>query len=617
MRRRPGVSLVFLLALYFLGAAGRVHADGLPFVDLVPESRHALQNLPWELHWQKYIEPKDFVADRPAPDLILSRPTIWNGLEVRGKKLSSFGYATYRVRFSVPYTQKRLGLRIPAPLTAYRVFINGQQLAEEGKLGNSEQTFVPRRKSALLYFTVPDGEIEIVIQVANFLLYKGGLRTDIELGYASVMQYYGMRYLALDIFCMGLIFSIMVYHFLLFFLSKKQPAILVFALVSFDYFLLAALFGEQSVTLVFPAFPLSVHARLSSAFTYLLPALVVHFTSVLYPGTIAPRLRKVFWLLAVMLLLALVLPTHLFTAYNVLYYGIVGVAAAAVSFFGVYRAMQEKRAGARLMVVGILILLVITAYAVFLFATHSQAGSFLSLGFSLFALFQSASLAHAHAALTHENESMLLSLERSRNALDNQRKQIEANLHDSLGGNLTDIKLGLEALGSELRARSLRKDIRRLDKRVAGTIASLRTELLFLEDMQLATEDFVAGINLILLRRYQIAHRSVDIRITPETRAQSQNLKATGVLTPERIPELCMIVQELCNNSLKYSVGTTSWEIAATGASLCIQVSGKSRYRRSASGLGKETLRERIARIGATFAETATGGGYEASVSLP
>lgn len=609
-----------LIAACFFAAAGftrPAHAADLPFVELTSASRVVLQNLPWEFYWQKYLFPRDFADATPAPDLILLKARVWNGLSIAGAPLDSFGYATYRLRISVTERAERLGLRIPAPLTGYRVFVNGQLLAEEGRLTVSPENFVAKRKSALLFFSAPAGEIDIVIQVANFLLYKGGLRADIELGYGSVMQYFGMRYLALDLFCMGLIFSIMVYHFLLYFLSKKEWPILIFAFLSLDYFLLAALFGEQSITLVYPGFPLALQTRLAAAFTYLLPALIVHFTSVLYPGTISPRIRQIFWILAFLFLVGLFLPAHWVSSYNVFYYGGVGLGAAATCLSGLYRAAREKRAGARLLATGILILLALTVYAIYLFTTHSQAGSFLSIGFSLFALIQSSSLAHAHAALTRENENMLQRLDRSRNALDNQRKQIEANLHDSLGGNLTDIKLGLEAIGNEPRARAVRGDIRRLDKRVSGTIASLRTELLFLEDMQLAVEDFVSGINLILLRRYQMARRPVDIHITPETRAYSSQLKATGVLTVESIPELCMIIQELCNNSLKYSVGTTRWEIVATEKSLRIAVSGKSKYRRKEAGLGKDTLKQRIAHIGAGFVETATAGGYEASVVLP
>lgn len=610
---RALIGLCLVAAFFGCPAA---NAD-TPVVDLKADSRVVLENLPWDFHWRKYIYPADFLSSPPVPDLVLLKAQIWNGLVINETPLPSFGYATYRVRLRVGAPGDRLGLRILAPLSAYRVFVNGQKVAEEGRLSETANGFVPRRKSGLFFFDAPQGEVELVIHVANFLLFKGGLRTDIELGDASVMQFFGMRYLAVDLFSMGLIFSIMLFHFLLYFLSKKNPAMLVFAFMALDYFLLAAFLGEQSITLLFPSFPVSIHARLSSAFAYLLPALLVQFTASLYPGIIVRKLQKLFWAIAVIFLLLLILPPHYFMAYNVLYYAIVGGAASGISLWCVYRAMREHKAGARLLGAGILILVALTIYAVFLFATHSQAGSFLSLGFSLFALAQSGSLAHAHASLTHENESMLQRLDRSRNALDNQRKQIEANLHDSLGGNLTDIKLGLEALASAPRARAVREEIRRLDKRVAGTIASLRTELQFLEDMQLAAEDFVSGINLILLRRYQMAHRPVDISISPETRARSQQLKETEVLTAESIPELCMIVQELCNNSLKYSVGVARWEIIATDKTLEIVTSGKSRYRSKKSGLGKDTLRQRVARIGARLTETAAAGTYEALVSLP
>lgn len=606
---------IVLLLVCSVSAPCLQAADFQP-VELKPNSSHALRNLPWEFYWQRYLYPNDFnpTTQPPVPDLILPGPRIWNGLKVRGESLGSFGYATYRVRFSITANGERLALRIPAPLASYRIFINGQRLAAEGTLVTTADTFVGRRKSALLAFTAPAGKIEIIFHVANFILYKGGLRSDIELGFASAMQFFGMRYLAVDLFCLGLIFSIMLYHLLLYFLARRNKAVIVFAVMAIDYFFLATLFGEQSILLFFPSLPLELHTRLSSAFAYVLPVLVVQFIDALYPHIIAQKIKRLFWATAGVFVLLLALPVHYFSFYNVFYYGIVGVGAELVSLAAIYRAVREDRAGARLLGAGVIVLMALTIYAVFLFATHSQAGSFLSIGFSLFALAQSGSLAHAHAGLTEENERMHLRLETSRSALDEQRKRIEANLHDSLGGNLTDIKLALEAMADEAQALGLRKDIRRLDKRVAATIASLRTELLFLEDMQLATEDFVSGINLILLRRYQMAHRPVDIRISAATRAASRQLR--DVLPIEHIPELCMIVQEVCNNSLKYSVGVTVWEIVAKENSLKIEVSGKSRYRRTKPGLGQGTIQQRVERINAHFYEVPVSGGYAAKIML-
>ncbi|MBL8035330.1 MAG: hypothetical protein JNJ69_16630 [Leptospiraceae bacterium] len=601
---------------FFLLWSSQLAAIELPVIELQPNSRVTLHNLPWEFHWQKFIFPKTFNDEATSPDLILTRATIWNGLEVGGRLIGSFGYATFRVRFTSNARDERLALRMPAALSSYRLFVNGEKLAEEGVLTSSAQGFIPKRKSALIYFSGNGGQTEIIIHVANFLLYKGGLRTGIEFGYAAPMQAFGNRYLAIDLFCMGLIFSIMLYHFLLYSLSKKNLPILIFAFVSLDYFLLATFLGEQSVTVFLPSFPLSVQTRLTATFSYLLAPLVVEFTANLYPGTISRRIRSTFWIVALIFVALLVLPVHYFSFYNVFYYATVGFAGALVSLWAVIHAVHEGRAGARLLGGGILILLSLTAYAVYLFIIHEQAGSFLSIGFTLFALAQSGSLARAHAALTHENTSMQLRLEKSRAALDTQRKQIEANLHDSLGGNLTDIKLGLEAIGSDPRARAIKNDIQRLDHRVAGTIASLRTELLFLEDMQLAVQDFVSGINLILLRRYQMARRPVDIDISAETRERGRLLQQAGILSNERIPELCMIIQELCSNSLKYTTGSTRWSLIADEKSLRIYVEGRSRHKKTQQGQGRGNLRQRSAAIGAEFSESLESGYYRATILL-
>jgi len=602
-------ALLCLLSLQRVSAATAT-------VDLHDGKAVVLDHLPWNFYWNKFLSADDFKRNAQAPDLVTLPASVWNGLQLRGQNLSSFGYATYAVKFQTGMPGERLALRLPPPLTSYRVFIDGALMGEVGKPAESAEQYVARRKSSLIYFTPAGNEIEIVIHVANYLTHKGGLRGKIELGRAEQMQSFGVRYLAIDLFSIGLIFSIMLYHVLIFLLTRRYLPTLIFAVLALDYFFLAFLFGEQSISVFFPEFPLAVHVRMSSFFTYVLPPLVLEFTGRLYPGTVARNVLRLYWIIALTFILLTILPPVYFMRLNIFYYGIVAFSAGLVCLWGVFQAARQKQPGARILLVGLFFLVALTLYATFLYFTHSVAGSFLSIGFTLFALFQSGSLAHSHAALDRENILMQARLERSRSALENQRKQIEANLHDSLGGNLTDIKLGLEALEKQAKSRRIARDIRRLDHRVSGTIASLRTELLFLEDMQLAMKDFVSGINLILLRRYQMAKRPVEIDISPETREQGQLLQKNGVLSHERIPELCMVVQELCNNSLKYTAGTTHWQIEADASHLRIQVQAKSRRKKNTGGLGRDTLRHRTETLGAHFSHSVEDGTYRAIVEL-
>lgn len=603
-------------SLLFSASAFAASTTELPTIDLNARGAIRLHDYPWQFYWKQLLSPEDF-DNEVKPDLVMQPVTIWNHQIVGGEELGSYGFATYRLRCKLNAYGKRVAIRIPAPLTSYRVYINGELLAEAGKVGKSADDYHPMRRSALLFFRPASNDLDLVIQVANYLVYKGGLREGIEIGYASAMQAYGMRYLAIDLFCIGLIFAIMLYHLLLFLLTRKDWSIFVFALLALNYFLLAFLFGEQSISLFLPEVELSLHTRLASIIAYILPPFVMEFTGRLFHGTISVRLRQIFWANAAIFgLLAIFLSPVYFMRYNVFYYGGIGGLTAVICMRSALFAVRARRPGSKLLATGLLFLFALTIYAVYLFATHSVAGSFLSMGFALFALFQSGSLAHAHAALERHNSEMHERLESSRKALESQRKQIEANLHDSLGGNLTDIKLGLEALVKDARAGGIKKDIQRLDHRVAGTIASLRTELLFLEDLQMAMDDFISGINLILLRRYQMAKRPVDIRISNKTREEGSNIERKGLLTNEVKLELCMMLQELCNNNLKYGASSPVWQIEMNATGLKISLTGKSKARKNNSGKGYETLRSRADKIGAVFEETSAAGHYTAAIRV-
>jgi signal transduction histidine kinase len=599
-------------------SADPAKSSPIPEVELPNDSAISLANLPWEFYWEKLYTPKDFVGRTLKPDLRMQPVTIWNGQRLGGEVLGSFGYATYRLRCRVTTMGKRFGLRVVAPLTSYRLFVNDEILAEEGVVAKSAENSRARRKSSLVFFSTKGEDLEIVLQVSNFLLSKGGLRGNIELGTAEKMQAYGMRYLAVDLFSIGLIFSIMLYHFLLYILTRKKMSVLIFAFLALDYFILAFLFGEQSIALFLPDLDLSIHTRLSSMFIYVLPALVLEFTARLFPGSVPNKVRQFYWLLASIFIALLILPLRYVTTYNVFYYGIAGLSAGIWGMRGALIGVKRRLPGAILLVLGLTFLIALTVYAVYLYASHSVAGSFLSIGFSCFALFQSGSLAHNHSVLDRKNAEMHDRLERSREALETQRRQIEANLHDSLGGNLTDIKLALESLLRGNLTHSLKIDIKRLDARVAGTIASLRTELLFLEDLQLAMKDLVSGLNLILLRRYQMTRKPVEITITNETRDNSRRIEELGRLSHETKLELCLMVQELCNNNLKYGVGTANWRIQVAPKEITITLDANTRANRkkSANGLGNSAISDRAERIQANFTAVEAGRSFNAALKL-
>jgi signal transduction histidine kinase len=134
------------------------------------------------------------------------------------------------------------------------------------------------------------------------------------------------------------------------------------------------------------------------------------------------------------------------------YYGGIGGLTAVICMRSALFAVRARRPGSKLLATGLLFLIRTDRFTRFIYLQRTALPAvFYRWASHSFALFQSGSLAHAHAALERHNSEMHERLESSRKALESQRKQIEANLHDSLGGNLTDIKLGLEALVKDAR----------------------------------------------------------------------------------------------------------------------------------------------------------------------
>lgn len=580
----------------------------------------SFDNLEWQFYWQHLLSPEDFSKDGIKPDRVLNGLKTWNRLTIDNKKAGSFGHATYRTTVELPPGAGKIGVYLPSPFNSLKLFFNNEKVAQIGRPGTNAQSTEEYKRSAISFYRPDSNKIDITLQVANYTHYRGGPRPGGYIGNAENVRLNYVAAMALDLFSMGVIFAIMVYHFFLFISGKRSKTVLLFGLLSLVYFLLSLFFGEQTIALIFNKLPLWLHVRFGSGFTYAVPPLVLLFTYHLYPQFLKKRWGYLIGILSAVYLSMLFLPIVIFSRFNLIFY--VGVAAPAfiISLLISFKAFRKKRAGAMFHFSGILVFSLLIFYAIYLNTTSRLAGSFVSIGFAVFAFLQSAALAKEHSRLENTNEKIQYSLEKARKALKEQRDRLEANLHDNIGGSLTDMKLFAETTIEKHKNEKIIKPFQKILNRINTTLASFRSQLLFLEDFEMVTDDFFQGLNLILLRRYTAAARALNFRVDNAAAAALDRESIKNTFTDDLKLEYTLLVQEVCTNNLKYGDGEAGWRFSFSEPYLTCIVESLNGHKVSenenSSGRGSRTITERLEKLSGSYDEEKTENKFRLIFSI-
>lgn len=140
--------------------------------------------------------------------------------------------------------------------------------------------------------------------------------------------------------------------------------------------------------------------------------------------------------------------------------------------------------------------------------------------------------------------------------LDEQKKSLFQDMHDSLGSNLTDISLlakKFESHPHEITSDQLSK----LKLLSEDALRALRSQLHEEDQKEILRVSFLDGLRLILKKRYKNVGRNVNFEWDPKWNETSIRL-----LDKEAIHNLFMIFSEITTNDLKFSKGVSTWKLS-------------------------------------------------------
>jgi len=210
-------------------------------------------------------------------------PHIWNNLEINGLKLTSTGYATYKLMVLMPLKKTPLAITIPDVYSSYKLFINQQLVSENGIPGTDEQSSVPKWIDRTIELNNTKDTLFISIQIANYWHSKGGPYKEIIIGEKSKLFAQREKETAFDLLLTGCLFMGGLFFFGLFLFGKHDKVIMYFSLFCIVYSYRIFGTGLYELHYLFPLIPWSLTVHLEYLTLFASVALFSLYTWSLYP----------------------------------------------------------------------------------------------------------------------------------------------------------------------------------------------------------------------------------------------------------------------------------------------------------------------------------------------
>ncbi len=373
----------------------------------------------WEFYWKKFITPDQLLKNTDLTFDYKNTPGSWNKFEIDGKKLSGIGFATYRLK--VITKEKALGLKILHISSSSRVYINGELIRTSGFPASTKEQAIPLYAPAVTAFENNSGALDIIIHVSNFHHWKGGIRENVYLGKVSRLHAKREKKLFFSSLFFGATWMIGFYHIVLFLIRKKDYSSLSFGLFCLVEGFQTIILGEQYFVTIFPTIEFWLIVKLIYLTMYCAVPLFFWYMKTIFPNEMSDYFFKgVLFIGSLFSAFVLFFPSSWFTM-SLPIFRIFTICLAIYGTLVLAKAIKNKRQGAKIFLIGFVILLATVVNDMLFNGILIPFGLFSFLFAQAFLIAQKYSL--AFSTIKQQGEALIIE--------NNQRKIIEDNLKKS------------------------------------------------------------------------------------------------------------------------------------------------------------------------------------------
>ncbi|MEJ2729371.1 MAG: 7TM-DISM domain-containing protein, partial [Deltaproteobacteria bacterium] len=348
----------------------------------------------WEFYWQQHLKPQDFTSKTAIHKTgFIEVPGYWKDYELDGKKLPGHGFASYRLNVKLNQQPKSLALRTVEISNAYTIYVNGQKVGSLGQAGENRETTIPQQYPQIFDFTPKTNKMEITINVSNFHHRRGGIWEVIQLGREKDIRQAQDKRLGFDLFLVGSIFLMALYHLGLFIFRKDDRAPLFFSIFCFLIVLRSLTTGGRYLNFLFPGINWELIYKLEYLSFYLaVPAFTMFMQSIF--KKFSERFLHLLEMLAIVFSgIVVFTPARIFT-HTLNIFEIITLITLIYALYVIFASLKQKRIEASVFLLGFAILCLSLVNDMLHVEGIIQTGFFIQFGFFCFILSQAILLSY-------------------------------------------------------------------------------------------------------------------------------------------------------------------------------------------------------------------------------
>lgn len=294
------------------------------------------------------------------------------GLFKTNEKDDGIGYATYLLTVLIPAGEKNLALSLPQMYSSYKLWANGNVIAQNGVVAKSENECIPQWRPQTVSFQIQSDTLSLVLQIANFHHAKGGVKESIYLGKPELMNFKrSVSVVSKSVESLSL-FIIGIFFLLIYLIRHRGKATLYFSLLTLTWSVRSVFSNIYLFISYFPDFNWNAMVRIEYLTLYLTMIWAILFLTNLFTSETNLLIKYALVFSNILFILFTVSSEPRVFTQGLNVYLIASGVLLAYGAYVIIHAWMNERVGSGLLTITIILGLNIFGYDIFVYEGFSS-----------------------------------------------------------------------------------------------------------------------------------------------------------------------------------------------------------------------------------------------------